>query len=231
MTTTEGLEWPTASVISTAFEHGGCFHGWPTLAEERGISALAAADDAKKYAASVAKIEHYPGLTAAEVTDPTFVCRYLNVPEQETRQVFTEAELSMEQGWWAPYAANGVETRRQCFLRGAGLAKRFVALAGTGEIDIAVLVSHGDLMDCILKELLMPGMKPEVQDAACRFVHTNTGITRVEIARDGTAYLLKYNATPHLDNCSEQLTGGELVHDWDCWDRYHKGEHHGEHEV
>lgn len=122
--------------------------------------------------------------------------------------------------WW--HGRNAVESRKGCFERAAALAKRFVDMAVTDSKETVVLVSHGDLMDCLLKALLMPGLPAAVSDAACRFVHTNTGVTRVEIGRDGTAFLLKQNAHPHLDVDHELVTGGELVHDWDIWDRNHE---------
>ena len=153
------------------------------------------------------------------MTDPAYVSDYLHLPEQTA--IFAAAEPGMDKGWWAEHGHGAVESRKECFGRGAALATRFTEMAKAGETDVAVLVSHGDLMDCILKALLIPGQLPRIQDSACRFVHSNTGITRLEIARDGMAFMLKYNLTAHLDNDPELLTGGELVHDWHVWDKHH----------
>lgn len=216
------MDSPPVTVLPSAFEHGGCFHVYPTLAELAGLSVLEAAEDPDTAAEALAKETHYPGLTQEQVTNPEYISQYLNLPEPTP--IFTAADPGMETGWWAEQGEGKVESRKECYLRGAALGRKFVEMAAKDEKEVAVLVSHGDLMDCILKSLMFPEVPPPVQDAASRFVHTNTGITRLEIGADGTVYLMKQNHTPHLDAESELLTGGELVHDWDCWDKHHDQE-------
>eukprot|EP00038_Savillea_parva_P019024 m.26194 g.26194 ORF g.26194 m.26194 type:complete len:335 (-) comp4298_c0_seq2:99-1103(-) len=219
----QGLGSPPVTVIPYAFEHGGCFHKYPALSELKGLAQLESTppDSLPALVGPLESVTHYPGLTAAQVTDPDHVSQCLELPD--VTSIFTTAEPGMESGWWAGQRkGTAIENRKGCFERGTVLAKRFVNMAKTNEKEVVVLVSHGDLMDCILKALLMPSLEAKVQDAACRFVHTNTGITRVEIARDGTAFLLKHNATPHLDTVEGMLTGGEMIHDWHKWDRHHE---------
>lgn len=216
----EGFGSPDVTVLPTAFEHGGCFHNYPTLGEMQGLEFLESAVSASKSTMHLKTETHYPGLSTAQVLDPDYVTAYLGLQQQTN--IFCDAEHGMDKGWWAEQGTGSVETRKGCFNRGAALAARFVEMAATDEKDVVVCVSHGDLMDCILKSLLMPGLDAKVQDAACRFVHANTGITRVEISRDGTAFLLTHNSTSHIDTDTKLLTGGELVHDWDCWDKHHE---------
>ena len=83
--------------------------------------------------------------------------------------------------------------------------------------DTCVLVSHGDLMDAMLKNLVcQPGVEDRVLDSAIRFAHTNTGITRVEIGKkDGMAHVMVMNESTHLEAADH--TGGEMLDGWGKW--------------
>ena len=66
---------PSVTVVPTAFEHGGCFHKFPSFADMKGLEMLLdAGDGAHDMVQAMGEKEtHYPGLTAAEVMDPEFL--------------------------------------------------------------------------------------------------------------------------------------------------------------
>ena len=210
------------------FEEGGCYHKFPDLMDETGLSALQAMTPAEldALAASSPAPVTFPGLTSDEVTDPATLALALGI--DVGRAAFVRSVMpGMDQGWYA--GRNGhVETRGEMMARARKFALQVRALAMADEVDDVVLVSHGDFMDAILKVLSAgpsvaaaadEGRDWRELDSLVRFCHTNTGVTRVEVGRqDGVAHIMSMNEAGHLD--SEERTGGEMIDGWGKWRKH-----------
>lgn len=117
--------------------------------------------------------------------------------------------------------------RAECWDRARAIVARIRRLATSDGADTLVLVSHGDLMDALTKCFAMApngsagtALTARERDHCCRYVHTNTGISRIEVGRaDGAAHIMSLNETPHLAASAGLLTGGEMVNGWGKWRR------------
>lgn len=83
-----------------------------------------------------------------------------------------------------------------------------------------LLVGHGDFMSLVLKRV-MAGYGYSIEHPGTphrsAMVHYNTGITDLEYFGQGRFLLMRHNATPHLDDNSNNpalLSGGSLKDGW-----------------
>ncbi len=90
-----------------------------------------------------------------------------------------------ERGWWT----GGREERAGCDARAARVAATLRGLAA-GDACVA-LISHGDLIDALLKALLQPALR-------CYFIQMNTAISRLELHPDGFVEMGYLNRADHL---------------------------------
>ena len=145
-----------------------------------------------------------------------YLARSLDVPES-TSDFVASVMPGMESGWYQ--GRTSVETREECHERARVFAERVRSWAADGSTDNVILVSHGDLMDCILKHFALfdSPLSDKQRDQALRFVHSNTGITRVGVSRkSGRAHILAQNILEHLEDPTLH-TGGELEDGWTRW--------------
>lgn len=121
----------------------------------------------------------YGGMTRAEIEAefPGYV-----VPETVT-----------DQGWWKP--EDGLEDISLCQARAVRVAKSLrtrAANAQNGEDRIAI-VTHGTFMDCLMKALI-----GRIPSEDYYHWHYNTGITRVDIHKEGRIVIRYINRVTHL---------------------------------
>lgn len=97
-----------------------------------------------------------------------------------------------ENGWWN----RDRETREQCSLRTAGVAKRLQQMAKDEPQATVALVAHQFFIAVLLRELF--GM----QMSETWIQHYNTGITRIDYVESGAQLVRYINRCDHLDsNC------------------------------
>ena len=212
----KGLSYAGVIVDPTCFEEGGCYHDHVDMSDMKGLARLEAMSDPEleQLKQATGQRTTFPGLTAADVLDPSTLSAHLNVTP-ETASFVKEVLPGMESGWYAAF--DRCETRRECFARAKHFVDKVKAIAMADNADTVVLVSHGDLMDAMLKNLIgQADVEDRVLDNAIRFAHTNTGITRVEIGKnDGMAHVMVMNESTHLE--ATEHTGGEMLDGWGKW--------------
>lgn len=94
-----------------------------------------------------------------------------------------------DEGWWW----NGYEHLEQCTARAQRVAETLRTWATTRKDEVILMVTHGTLMDQLLKALIGAGNQPNFY-----FNHLNTGISRVDFLEDGLIALRYLNRAPHL---------------------------------
>ena len=115
----------------------------------------------------------YPGKTRSEILAEFPGCV---VPESIT-----------DKGWWR----GGREDREACDRR-AGLVASVLCHWADRDERVA-LISHGDLLDALIKALLGTPC-----DRQRRYSHHNTGISRIELRPDGQTRVYYLNRLDHL---------------------------------
>lgn len=94
-----------------------------------------------------------------------------------------------DSGWWR----GGYEEIEESQQRAAAVAQRLNALAAAEPETHLAFVSHGTFLNYLVKHLLGVPLA-----APMYFFHANTGITRIEFARDGFRLLRYSNRIAHL---------------------------------
>lgn len=103
-----------------------------------------------------------------------------------------------DDGWFPPEGSRtGKETDDECRARAAKVAANLKSEAeALSENKQVILVTHYDFICALLDELIIPGVVH--QGTFVNWRHYNTGITVLDILRDGTVVNLMSNAVPHL---------------------------------
>ena len=106
-----------------------------------------------------------------------------------------------EEGWWY----GGEEDLASCFARAVRVAETLHQMAGKSDDERIGLVSHGTFMGSLLKALLgrLPGN-------GLYFNHHNTGVTRLDFARQQTNANLVMNV--RYMNRADHLTADLMTH-------------------
>jgi len=215
-----GIGYRDAKVHPTVFEQGGCYHQYPELSEMKGLERLQTMNPTDLLALHKSEdLQTYSGISAIEVTDAAHLKAFIGCDGEEAFAPFISGVApgyDMTKGW---YVKDTVETRSECFTRATEFVEWVTDLAKKNVLDNIVVVCHGDFMDVVLKNLTLGDCVPvEKRDRMSRYVHTNTGITRVEIARDDCqAHVLYQNRCNHLTSAATH-TGGEMLNGWK-WSR------------
>jgi broad specificity phosphatase PhoE len=217
------------------FEEGGCYHEYPELSEESGLKQLmanntvAAAPENEEGndVYQFKKHTNYSGATKGQVLSTRYLSKFLNIVDDRQTNFIESVLPGMDNGWYTS-SSSFCETRSECFDR-AGLFVQHVrdlamnVVENEQRTNTIILVSHGDLMDCILKQLLHRGgrggntLTDREIDHMTRYVHCNTGMTRLEINReDGTAHLITLNEHSHV-SLNNHYSGGEMSNGWGEW--------------
>lgn len=136
-------------------------------------------------------LHEHGGLFTGDPRNGTAV-NFPGMGRQEMQQCFPGFILPPEitdQGWWW----NGYEHLEQCTARARRVAETLCTWAATRRNEVILLVTHGTLMDQLLKALIGAGEQPNFY-----FSHLNTGISRVDFLEDGLLALRYLNRAPHL---------------------------------
>ena len=190
-----GLQYKNVIVDPNLFEEGGCFHDFPDMSDMKGLEHLQHMSQSELDALKTSGQQPttYPGLSEADVRDATKLSDSLGVTP-ETASFVGDVMPGMENGWYAEFDQR--ETRQGCYQRAKTFVDKVRGIAMNDAADDIVLVSHGDLMDAVLKNFIASGASAiasagdQTLDHSVRFAHTNTGITRVEVGKaDGMAHI------------------------------------------